>query len=196
MKKFIKFFREPRVYLGLIVLVALLAAGVYFYFRFGTPVLFVNGTPVTTTRFLKNANGASLYLATAQKVYMKDESKKADPSEVRAQVLTQLIEAELIHDEVEKEVGKEREYLIESKLGPYRDNAELRTAAQKLYGMSFNDFWAEVLVPQAERDILAGRLFLQGKNIDEWLTSSKRDASVHFVSSGYSWNGAYVSAAN
>jgi hypothetical protein len=168
-------------------------AGLAFYwYRGGTPVAIVNGSPVTSRRLVLNYQSASAYFENAKKAYQTDGEKNMDPNELRAEVLTRLIESELIEDGLKKEAGSDADHLLEAKLARYENNAELQKAATVSYSMTYRDFWNEVIVPQAKRDILAGRLFLRGEDMDEWITRAKRDASVTLFVDGFKWSGARV----
>jgi hypothetical protein len=169
--------------------IALLA---FYWYRGGTSVAIVNGSPITSRRLVLNYQSAAAYFENAKKAYQTDGEKDLDPNELRAEVLTRLIESELIEDGLKQEAGNDSGHLLEAKLARYENNAELQKAATVSYSMTYRDFWNEVIVPQAKRDILAGRLFLRGEGMNEWITRAKRDASVTILADGLKWSGARV----
>jgi hypothetical protein len=184
--------RSARPYvLGGVACLAIAVLAFYWY-RGGTPIAIVNGSPITSRRLVLNYQSAAAYFEHAKKAYQTDGEKNIDPNELRAEVLTRLIESELIEDGLKQEAGSDVGHLLEAKLARYENNAELQKAATVSYSMTYRDFWNEVIVPQAKRDILAGRLFLRGEGMDEWITRAKRDASVAIFVDGFKWSGARV----
>jgi hypothetical protein len=89
-------------------------------------------------------------------------------------------------------LGSESDVLVSARVERYRGDAELRRAAEALYGMEFEIFVEEILAPQAEKDILAGRLYLQGKEFSDWLAEAKRSARVVLALEGFRWTGERV----
>lgn len=178
-----------QVILALIVLVAIgifLVAVADYY-----PILIVNNRPVSARTFWKDYRSAAIYYENAVKTYDPSAARPTD-EELRAAVLTQLVEAELIDETVIRDLGPGIDELVQNKLRKYEENKELQKATPALYGLEFNDFWNDVLVPQAKRDVLAGRLFLEGKNIEDWLKEAKTQAKVTLFSANFRWTGERV----
>lgn len=180
----------------LLVIFGLIA--IYIFASASYPIAMVGRSPISLDRLEENYKSASIYYDNILKTYRSENGESAKPSEkeLEAEVFTQLIEAKLIDRAVEEEVGKDLEYLVANKIEKYRENENLKTAAPTLYGMEFEEFWTEVLIPQAKRDILAGRLFLKGEKIEDWLVSAKKDAKIILFTKDFNWTGEKVEPAN
>lgn len=178
-----------QVVLALIVLtiVAVFLIAVADYY----PILIVNNRPVSARTFWQDYRSAVIYYDNAVKTYDPSAPRPKD-NDLRAEVLTQLVEAELIDEAVSRDIGREIDELVRNKLRKYEENEKLQKAAPALYGLEFKDFWEHVLVPHAKRDVLAGRLFLEGKNIEEWLRDAKAQAAVTLFSKQFRWTGERV----
>jgi hypothetical protein len=81
---------------------------------------------------------------------------------------------------------------VQGKVAKYRDDTQIAAAAQALYGLAMSDFEREVLIPQAERDILAAKLFFAEKTFDAWLKEARQNAQVIVLSGQYRWDGGQV----
>jgi len=158
------------------------------------PVAMVNGSPISANRFWKNYDGALRYADFIEKNSTSSVAKPVIPSntEIQAQVLSQMVEAELIHQAAGKEVGSDLDYLVDNKLDRHKSNQSLAQAARALYGMDLNDFRDEVMIPEAKKEILLGRLYLRGENFEEWFAEIKKSANVSIFSGKFSWDGERV----
>jgi hypothetical protein len=181
-------FLAAAAFLGLVI-VFLISSNFY-------PILMVNGSPVSARRFSKNYRAALWYQNKLLDTYAPARSQVEPVSgrELEAMVLSQLVEAELISAGVRREVGNDLEYLVSGKIQKYDDNRDLKNAAMTLYGMSYADFRREILIPQAKRDILAGRLYLRGEDIGDWLAREKQTARVIVFSKKFHWDGRQIVA--
>ncbi|MEK7174121.1 MAG: hypothetical protein AAB759_00460 [Patescibacteria group bacterium] len=161
---------------------AAIAAGKY-------PVAIVNGKILLASRFDNNYRAASVYIDNLAKSFegQKEAMRRPTPAELEAGVLDQLVTAMLVEEAARREAGGDLSALVERKIGGLEITDEVKRGAETLYGMSFADFRAEVLVPQAERDILSGRLYLKGQDVDTWLAGARRDAKVSIFSSRLKW---------
>ncbi len=160
------------------------------------PILVVDGSPISARRFWKNYRAASFYEDNLIKTYGQnsDAVKPVSGKDLETLVLNQLVEAELVSKGAKREAGGDLEYLVSGKVQKYDESRDLKGAAVSLYGMSYPDFREEVLVPQAERDILAGRLYLRGESIDDWLAREKQAAQVAVFSKNFRWDGGKIVA--
>lgn len=172
-----------------LVILFFVAEGLY-------PILAVEGQFVSAKRFWKNSRAASAYYATAVKAYEQLAplykqpvaiNKDLTAREIQLSVLEQLIENVLVRTEAEREVGNDLPALVEGKLERYRNDSDLKDAVMNLYGLGFEEFESEILAPQAEREILAGRLFLKGQKLEDWLPGAKKRARVVVFSSRFRW---------
>lgn len=165
-------------------LVALVSNGYY-------PILLVGNHLVSARRFWKNFNSAALYYQNYVRTYgvPPQGSENLSRDVLETSVLNELVDENLVRDGAAKETGPELDGLVHNKIDKYSADANLAQAAQKLYGLNFDDFRGGVLVPQAEREVLAGRLYLQGGNIDDWLKEVRKSARVIVFSPQFRWNG-------
>lgn len=160
------------------------------------PILIVNGSAVSARRFSKNYRAASFYQDNLVKTYSQGQSpiEPVSDRDLEAMVLSQLVEAKLVDAGIRREVGGDLEYLVAGKIQKYDESQDLKGAAASLYGMSYSDFREEVLVPQAKRDILAGRLYLRGEDVQDWLARGKKSAQIIVFSKRFRWDGEKVVA--
>ncbi|HEY4525491.1 MAG TPA: SurA N-terminal domain-containing protein [Candidatus Paceibacterota bacterium] len=181
-----------KLILAALVLAAILGIGLVSLNRY--PIITVNGSPVSANRFWRNYQGALKYYENARKNLPAEQAPTSTPSgiEMQAEILTQMVEAELISQGAQKEIGKDLDFLVQNKISRYENNQSLAQAANTLYGMTYKEFQDEVMVPQAEKEILAGRFYMSGDNFEEWFAKLKKDASVNIFSKGFRWDGERV----
>lgn len=179
------------VFLGMIIsglfLIFLILAGWY-------PVAFVNGTMVTARRFALEYKANDSYSRRVLEKYGAEAfgSAPPTPAEIEASSMQKIIEDILVQDGAKREVGSDLGALVENKLNQIKIDSDLQKAASELYGYHKNDFWNFVLVPQAKADILAGRLFLRGEKLEDWLKTAKKSSTVFIFSSQFHWDGEKV----
>lgn len=159
------------------------------------PIAMVNGQAIGAKRFRSQYRAAQTYLGNARKAVAGTSTSSNIPdSELQAVVLDQLIESTLAQQGAEKEVGGDLDYLVENKMANYDSDQKLAAAASGLYGISYADFRKDFLVPQAEADILLGRLYLRGEKLEDWLKNARASARVSIFSSKFRWDGSKVMA--
>ena len=56
-----------------------------------------------------------------------------------------------------------------------------------MYGLEWPDFKERVLLPQAYREILEGRMFLNNENFNDWLAKERASARVIVFMPGLKW---------
>jgi hypothetical protein len=174
---------------------ALAALGAFLVFQLDYhPAAIVNGYSISARSFRKNLNFASIYYANLKQVYALEDSVVLSGPSFRAAILDRLVESTLARQEAERIVGADLDGLVEGKVSRYRDDEKIREAAEALYGMTAAEFSRWVLVPQAERDVLTGRLFLEGKTLEDVLRGARRSARVIIFSEGLRWDGERVVA--
>jgi len=179
----------------LIIFILILVFGIIANLNY-YPVISVNNVPISAKKLNINMRAAIYYLNTYKKLqeerwFNQNTSaslKELSQEEIKLFVLNQLIENELIHQETEKRIGSKLKDLVNEKINNYL-NPELESAALEIYGLNKNDFKNEILIPQAEKDILAGRLFLENKNIADWLKEQKKQAKIIVFDKKIKWNG-------
>ena len=158
------------------------------------PILSINGTMISARTFWKNYQAGSLYYQNILLTYELEIEEKDVISEtdLKRSVLTQIIENNLIDQEVRRELGDDLDLLVTNKLSDLGSQAKLQEAAQTLYGLPLNDFEQEILVPLAKQEILTGRLFLDGENLDTWLSNNKKVSDIKIFSREFYWDGQEV----
>lgn len=195
----ISFWRTPGPYRKQVILALAIFAVLLVIFLISSdfyPILMVNGSAVSAHRFSKNYRAASLYQDNLEKTYSRVgiTTERLSSKDLEVAVLNQLVEAKLIDAGARREAGGDLDYLVSGKIQKYDESRDLAGAAMSLYGMSYSDFREEVLVPQAKRDILAGRLYLRGEDIREWLRREKQAAQVIIFSKRFRWDGEKIVA--
>jgi len=182
-----------RIYIIFSVIIALGLGGVFLVSGGYYPIAVVGGDLITARRFLGEYRAASIYyqniLKTYNPVFEEEELAAAD---LQLAVVNSLIEKSLIAKGARSEAGNDFKYLIDNKLEKFTGDTELERAALALYGLNKREFHKGVLIPQAEREILAGRLFLRGEKIEDWLRETKQTAQVVIFSPRFEWNGEAV----
>ena len=133
------------------------------------PIAIVGNRIVLARAFWKNYEAAEIYYGNLERTYGASSTIVSANGEFEKLVLEALVEGSLIHTEALRELGGDLSYLIEEKLGKFESDARLKEAAAAVYGLNAYDFKNEILVPQAEREILSGRLFLKGEGLEKKL---------------------------
>ena len=170
------------------LLVALLFVSYGYY-----PIAVANGSFISARTFLKDYSALALLNANLSKISAtSSDAFAASPDDMSRKVMDGLVENALVEAQTKKETGSDFSALVDQKVAEAAKAPGLENAAKTLYGLSFDDFKAEVLKPQAEWDILRGRLFLKGQSVDEWLANAKKSARVIFLSGRFRWAGDHV----
>ena len=179
------------VFLGIVVVALVLLSFVSLGFY---PIVWVAGDFVSARHFYKHYGAATLYYQNALRTYnvLSSSSTQLTPTEIQASVLDQLIENTLVARGVREEVGEDAEALAQNRLEKFDQGQTVKAAVHTLYGLGFEEFEHEILLPQAQFELLSGRLFLRGKKIDDWLLETKRSSRVIIFSNRFSWDGEQV----
>ncbi|MEK7555297.1 MAG: SurA N-terminal domain-containing protein [Patescibacteria group bacterium] len=172
----------------------LIAGGLYFILSDSYPVALVNEQIIEARDFEKDYASALRYYQSVFKVYKEDAAKldsQESKQEIRRATLDKLIENKLIRENLEKLIkNDELKNMVAQKIKEaVKESPDIQKGVQTLYGLSLDDFKQRILAPQAEREILEGRLYLDGKKIDEWLKQEKSKAKVIILISGFGWDG-------
>ena len=177
---------------NLILFLMVVFAGVasYYVIHLGHyPVAIVNGTVVTAKALNEEYAVAFQYYArTLSNQKEINPSSKEVQMELRRASLNDLIQKALISAELESRVGDEFHSVVENKIvSETKDGQALAEAAKILYGLDFVHFKQLVLVPQAEKELLQGRLFLENKKFADWLGEAEKSAKVTILTPEFSW---------
>jgi hypothetical protein len=185
--------QQYKKYFILGALVVLVLAGLLFISYGNYPIAIVNGSFISAQTYLKDYRALSLFNANLLKISPPSSDViSTTPDEIARQTMDQLVENALVEQAAKKEAGGDFSALVGEKVDEAANKPQLESAAKTLYGLDIEDFKNEVLRPQAVRDILTGRLFLKGQNIDEWLAAEKKSARVIFFSGRFRWDGDHV----
>lgn len=181
------------------ILAGLLAAvsvfGGYLIVSKTYPVALVNSRPIALKSFEKDLSASVNYYKKILETYRGSSSGAFSldlktRNEIKRLLLEKLIEESLIHSELERRLSeKEIKDIVGRKIEEAAANADLEKGAEILYGFSLEEFKEKVLAPQAEREILEARLFLEKENLDDWLKKEKAAANVMIFIGGFYWNG-------
>jgi hypothetical protein len=142
----------------------------------------------------KKVHYNNLLKSNAENADVLAELQKSTATDLEMNVLDQLVAAVLVHEGAEQETGDGLAALVEGKISQFSNDAKIRQGVLMLYGMQYEDFREEVLVPQTERDILAGQLFLKGESAEDWILGARRSAKVSIFSGAFRWDGEKVIA--
>ena len=172
-----------------------LVFGVALSLAFGYyPIASVNGRMITAREFSSTFRAGMNY---SQEFFSMASSSvsstQASPMELQAVVLDQIVENVLVSQEVDKELGGDAKQLTNEKVARYDSSQKLHEAAARIFQMPYQDFAQLLLVPQAKRELLMGRLFLRNEKYEDWVARSRTEASVTLYSSEFKWqNGKIV----
>jgi len=99
-------------------------------------------------------------------------------AQIRLAALDKIIEKALISNQLNALASPELTALVEQILTKYQDKPELGPAAAELYGLSLEEFYKLVLVPQAEREWWEKKLGEEGQTLEEWLAQQKQTTKI------------------
>ena len=186
------FLKSQKYKIIIIAVVLLLAGGALFIMFRHYPIASVNGSYINASEFDKNYAAANYYYGNYKKVNGESAATVLSQSDIETQVLSQMIDAKLIDQAVRKEVGGDLDALLLNKMAEYDKDQNLAKATETVYGMSYSDFKTQALIPQAEKDILSGRLFIKNQNIDDFMKGLEKSAQVSIFSNNLAWDGQKV----
>lgn len=156
------------------------------------PVAVVNWKLVTARQLERDFNAAYRYFERALATYGSD-SKRLASAEARKEIwraaLDKIIVDILIREELNRRISSSEYQLVANrKIDQFLENNQnVSEAAQTLYGLAIADFRSRLLLPQAYREILEGRMTLNGERFDEWLNKSRRQAKVIILTPDLQW---------
>ncbi|MDO8466529.1 MAG: SurA N-terminal domain-containing protein [bacterium] len=178
-------------YFTTFLLILFVGLGAYYMVHFGYyPVAIVNSSLVTANRFeTEYAVAYHYYLRALGSNKDSDPRSRGFKRELRRAVLEDLVDQSLIKNDLVFRVGKDLPEIVENKIMTAQkiDLKTIEETAKMLYGLSLADFKSLVLVPQAQKEILQGRLFLEKKDYEKWLQEAKKNAKVFIVTPEFYW---------
>ncbi len=160
------------------------------------PVVIVDFNLITEKEVQKDFSAAYKYFQNALLVSGSDphalETLEAH-KEIRRATLDKLITDQLIYKELEIRLKDDFKPIADKNIEQYiQNNKNISEGAEKIYGLSLADFKDQVLLPEAYKEILQGRMFLNKENFDEWMKNKKSKASVIVLSPDLQWDGSSV----
>lgn len=139
---------------------------------------------------LKYFQNAILTYGSDPQILKKPESQ----NEIKRAALNKLITDVLVYQEAKKRLGSDLETVTEKVISnnTNTNNPQLEKAVKEIYGLSLEDFKNQVLVAQAHREILEGRMNLNNENFDNWLKNVSGQAKVIILLPNFYWDGQQV----
>lgn len=172
---------------------AIIFAGLaaYYLIHFGYyPVAMVNSDLISAKTLNEEFAAALRYYSAALKGKDRINIESREfRREIRRATLSDLIDKSLIYKEAKNRVGNDLDNLVNNKIDQQLVNRKnVEDAAKLLYGLNLADFRELVLIPQARKEILEGRLFLEKKDFDSWLSEAEKNAKVFIITPEFYWN--------
>jgi len=168
-----------------IVIVVVIAAQLY-------PVALVDRRIIAFRSFKKGFAATLYYYQKVSETYNPDNLAVIESQEVKKEVeralLDKLIENVLIQRELRGRFKKsELEAVIENKIEEAIKGKNIEKEVQTLYNLSLDEFRKNLLKPQAEREVLTDRFFLENKNFNDWLKETKLKTRVIILLPNLEW---------
>lgn len=154
------------------------------------PLAVVNGSFIFAKDFNLQYNSAVVYYQNFLRARPEEQTKIRDAKDflqkLRRATLDKLVENVLIYKELKIQVGGQLAELVGRKIPDFKDSVAA------FYGLDREQFKSFVLEPEARREVLGGRLFLNKISLDEWLVKARQSARVIILSAEMKWNGQQV----
>ncbi len=186
--------RKQIILLAIILVACVIAVVIAFGYY---PIASVNGHLVSAATFRTQLAAARTYARSARTTYQDVPSTTiqfaaTDDADLARVVLDTVVENSLVHEGLHTVVGTGADNIVTEKVDQYGSGGDLASASKALFGLSLDTFRSEILVPQAEREVLGSKLFLEGKTITTWTQDARVAATVRLYSPQYSWDGTQV----
>ncbi len=161
------------------------------------PVASVNWHLITLKSFEKDYTAATSYYRNLLETYDKNQAPVLDSPEIQREisraVLERSVENVLIDQELKKQLKTdELEKMLNKRIQEVLKGKDIEKEVKTLYGLSMKDFEERILEPEAEREIITGRFFLENKNFEDWMKDAKKQAQVAILLSNLKWDGSGV----
>lgn len=167
----------------------MLAAGWY-------PLATVNGRVIWASSFRTYVASALAYQQAARDTYAATSTllsaSARGEQRLGAAALDELVEQKLLEQGLDELVGDHAGNLVDEKVGDLLTEPQLPGASRALFQLDPGSFVRIILRPQAMREVLSGRVYLDGKSLGEWVEGRRREARVRILSSSYRWDGGQV----
>ncbi len=159
------------------------------------PVTIVNFHMISAKTLEKDYDAAFRYFYNALSTYGSNPEvlqREVSQKEIRRATLNKLITDRLIYDEVKKRIGGSLDEITEKIIDQNINSAKLEQAVEKIYGLKMEDFKQQILVTQAHREILEGRMLVNKESFDDWLKNTSAQARVVILLPDFYWDGERV----
>ena len=169
-----------------------LALGLY-------PIALVNGSPVWASSFRAYVGSALAYQQAVRDTYVSTSSALLAASlegeqQLGAAALDELVEQKLIEQGIARLAGENADDLVQTKLDALLKEPDLPGASRALFQLDPDAFVRAILRPQAEREVLTGRIYLDSQTLEAWVAQARAEAQVRVLSSSYGWEAGRVRA--
>jgi hypothetical protein len=160
-----------------IILAVLVIGGLVIFFNI-YPMAMVGWQPITAGTFKKDLTVATFFYKTTLGETADINSPEIE-KKIKQEVLDKLIEDILIDREINKQLkNSELEEIISNKTKELLKVGGIEGEINLLYGLPLDKFKEQVLRPLLKREILANRMFLNNKNLNNWLSETKKQTKV------------------
>ncbi len=161
------------------------------------PLVFVNYSFITGDEVDRNLSLAYDYYRNALTYSGSDPSKLDVPdsyNELKRAVIDEMISREIIMNELKSRVSsREIDEISEKNISAaLKEAPQIADGINKLYGLSLADFKEQILIPQARKEILEGRMNLSSQDFNAWLGKARRESWILILSQDFVWDGAKV----
>src|SRR3989344_6998386 len=171
-----------RFFVAIFLIIIGSGLGLYFVIHNGFyPVAFVNFHMISAHNLDQNYNAAIRYFNNALLTYgsnpeiLKESESK---TEIKRAALNKLIVDWLVFGETKKRLGADLDQITEKIISQELTNPRLEEAVKEIYGLTLEDFKKHVLLAQAYREILEGRMFSEKQDFNKWLENVTQEARV------------------
>ncbi len=161
------------------------------------PLVFVNFLPIYSNEIDRDLSLAYTYYQNAM-IYSGGDPTKLESresyNELKRAVIDEAISREIIYRELESIMGRsEIDEISGRNIEKALDGrADTEEGVEKLYGLNLEDFKAQILLPQARKEILEGRMTLKNLDFNSWLGKTRSESSIMIFSSVFGWDGERV----
>ena len=161
------------------------------------PIAMVDWHIITARELERDFSAAYRYFENALVTYGADPERltgESERKEIWRAALDKIIVDSLTLRELNRRLSKaEHQEVANTKIQNFfKSNANVADAAKTLYGLDLETFEERLLLPEARREILEGRMSLAGENFQDWLKTARANASVLILTPDLKWEGGQV----
>lgn len=139
------------------------------------PAVIVNSKIVWASSINKEVKAAQYY-------YEKTTDINLNYQDIKRAAIESMVEKILISKKLREVLNQvELTASLKDALDYHLNQPQLEPAAALLYGLKMKDFYNLVLVPQAERELLAKKMGENQESFDGWLQKAKQSANIVYI---------------